>query len=315
MLELDLSVPLPSTRTIEQIEGEIIVLRDQVAHNSILIGRKLIEAKALVLGGRWQEWVETNIQFSYRTAARLMQVAEKFSDVSALAGVETTKVYALLALPDDQVEDFVAEHDLAGMTSREVEAAVRAQKAAESRAEQLALDLEDAKAKAKAEKEEAVKAAVKEGENKLRDAVKEKRAALDKAREAERNLKELQEFDADMEASSEESEELKAAREKVRQLEEDLEKVKMEGSGKIPDDAAAELERLRKLEKTAPNAEVIRLREGYERLAREFDRVMALLGELAAADEAASHKFAAAIRKSLGVMTKAIDGMTGEGVS
>ena len=50
MLEFDISVPLPSTRTIEQIEGEIIVLRDQVARNSIEIGKKLIEAEPRAIG-------------------------------------------------------------------------------------------------------------------------------------------------------------------------------------------------------------------------------------------------------------------------
>ena len=303
MLELDLTAPLPSARTIEQIEGEIIILRDQVARNSIEIGRKLIEAKTMVPAGRWQEWVETNIQFSYRTAARLMQVAERFSDLPALAGVEATKVYALMALPDDKVEEFVAEHDLPSMTSREVEAAVKAQKAAEAKADQLALDLEDAKAKAKLEKDEAVKAAEKDGENKLRDALKEKRAALDKAREAERKLKELQDTDEAGKAN----EELLAAQEKVRKLEADL-KAAQEG-GAIPDNVAAELERLRQMEKTAPSAEIVRLRDGYERRIREFDTVLALLGEAAKADAEAGRKYAVAIRKAVDLMAGKLDGM------
>ena len=310
MLELDLTAPLPSTRTIEQIEGEIIILRDQVARNSIEIGRKLIEAKTMVPGGRWQEWVETNIQFSYRTAARLMQVAERFSDLPALAGVEATKVYALMALPDDEVEAFVAEHNLPAMTSREVEAAVKARKAAEARAAQLELDLEDARTKAKTEKDEAVRVAEKEGEGKLRAAVKEKREALDKAREAERKLKELQDTS---EKGGEESEELKAAQEKVRKLEADLKAA--QAGGVIPEETAAELERLRLLEKTAPNAEVVRLRDGYERLIREFDTVLALLGEATAADGATGRKYAAAIRKALDAMAGKLAGMAEAGAA
>lgn len=304
-IEFDLTVPLPSTRTIEQIEGEIIILRDQVAHNSIEIGRKLIEAKGMVPGGRWQEWVETNIQFSYRTAARLMQVAERFGNVPALAGLEATKVYALMALPDDQVEEFVAENNLAAMTSREVEAAVKAQKAAEARADQLALDLEDTKLKAKTEKAEAVRAAEKEGEGKLREAVKEKRKALDSAREAERKLKELQDTN---EAGGEAAAALAEAEEKVRRLEEDLKKA--QEVGVIPESTAAELERLRQLEKTAPSAEIIRLRDGYERLIREFDTVLALLGEATAVNPDAGRKYAVAIRKALGVLDGKLAGMT-----
>ena len=304
MLELDLTAPLPSTRTIEQIEGEIIILRDQVARNSIEIGQKLIEAKTMVPAGRWQEWVETNIQFSYRTAARLMQVAERFSDLPALAGVEATKVYALMALPDDEVEAFVAEHDLPAMTSREVEAAVKAQKAAEARADQLVLDLEDAKAKAKLEKDEAVKAAEKAAKGDLSKVMTEKQEALKKAREAERKLKELQDTDEAGKAN----EELLAAQEKVRKLEADL-KAAQEG-GAIPDNVAAELERLRILEKTAPNEQIVRLRAGYDRMILEFDTVLALLGEAAAADAEAGRKYAAAIRKAIDLMAGKLDGMT-----
>lgn len=313
MLTFDMdTMPVAAERTIETIEGEIQVLKAQTAQNIVEIGKRLGEAKGMLPHGQWQPWLENNVQFSYRTAARFMQVADRFSNVSALAHLEASKVYALLDVPADQLEGFVEEHDVENLSARELQEAIKAQKAAEARADQMALDLEDARAKAKAEKDEAVKAAVKEGDNKLRDALKEKRAALDKAREAERKLKELQDTD---EKSGEASAALTAAQEMVRQLEEDLKKAQEEGNGKVPDDVTAELERLRKLEKTAPNAEVIRLREGYERLIREFDRVMALLGELAAADEAASRKFAAAILKALDKMGKTIGGMAGDGAA
>ena len=297
MLEFDMSAPLPSTRTIEQIEGEIIVLRDQVARNSIEIGKKLIEARNMVPKGGWQAWVENNIQFSYRTAARLMQLAEKFSDVPALAGVEATKVYALMALPDDQVEDFVAEHDLSAMTSREVQEAVKAQKAAEARANQLEMALEEAEAKAKEAAEESKKD--------VHEALLAKSEALKKLKEAERKLK-------DAEASGDEAVEaaqkqVAEAEEKVRRLEE-----KAKAGGAIPEAVAAELERLRKIEQAAPSAEIIRLRDGYERLIREFDTVMALLGEAAAADEGAGRKYAAAIRKALDKIAGRLDGMAAE---
>ena len=294
-------------RTIETIEGEIQVLKAQTAQNIVEIGKRLTEAKEMLPHGQWQTWLEGNVQFSYRTAARFMQVAERFADVSALAHLEASKVYALLDVPAEQLERFVEQNDVESMSARELQEAIRAQKAAEARAEQLALDLEDAKAKAKAEKDEAVKAAIKEGDNKLRDALKEKRAALDKAREAERQLKEMQDTD---EVGSEESEELKAAQERVRQLEEDLRKIQ-EG-GAIPDDVAAELERLRRMEKAAPNEETVRFRDGYERMIREFDMVMALLGELTKADEAAGRRYASALRKALDKMAGRLDGMAAE---
>jgi hypothetical protein len=143
MLEFDTTVPLPAARTIEQIEGEIIILRDQVARNSIEIGRKLIEARNMDGEGPVAGVGGEQHPVFLPDGRAADAAAEKYGNVPALAGFEATKVYALMALPDDQVEDFVAGHDLGGMTSREVQAAVKAQKEAEARADQLALDLED----------------------------------------------------------------------------------------------------------------------------------------------------------------------------
>ena len=301
------AMPVATERTIETIEGEIQVLKAQTAQNIVEIGKRLNEAKALLPHGQWQNWLENNVQFSYRTAARFMQVAERFADVSALAHLEASKVYALLDVPPEQLDGFIENNNVANMSTRELQEAIRAQKAADARAEQLALELENATAKAKVEKDEAVRAAIKEGDDKLREALKEKRAALDKAREAERKLKELQEAEG---VDGEESEELKAAREKVQQLEDELMRVQKDGV--IPDDVAAELERLRKIEQAAPNAEIVRLRDGYERLIREFDTVMALLGEAAAVDAATGRKYSVAIRKALDKMAGRLDAMAAE---
>ncbi len=307
MLTFDMdNMPVTAERTIETIEGEIQILKAQTAQNIVEIGRRLTEAKGMLQHGQWQGWLENNVQFSYRTAARFMQVAERFENVSALAHLEASKIYALLDVPADQLEGFVEEHDVESLSARQLQDAIKAQRAAEERAAQLQIDLDDEKEKAKLAVENARKAGQKESEQTLRAAVKEKREALDKAREAERKLKELQDTD---EKDDEESEELKAAKEKVRQLEEDLEKAKAEIGSKIPDDTAAELERLRKLEKTAPNAEVIRLRDGYERLIREFDTVLALLGEATATDETTGRKYAVAIRVALDKMAGKLDEM------
>ena len=305
MMTFDMdTMPVAAERTIETIEGEIQVLKSQTAQNIVEIGKRLIEAKGMLQHGQWQPWLEHNAQFSYRTAARFMQVAERFANVSALAGLEASKVYALLDVAPDQLEGFVEQNDVENLSARQLQDAVKAQKAAEARVAQLAMDLEDAKTKAKAEKDEAVKAAEKEGEGKLRAAVTEKSKAMRDLREAERKLKELQDTD---EKGGEASAELMEAQEKVRQLEEDLKKAQ-EG-GKIPDDVEAELARLRQIEKAAPSAEVIRVREGYERLVQEFDRVLALLGEAAAANPEAGRKYAAAIRKALDLMAGKLDGM------
>lgn len=61
--------------------------------------------------GEWGKWLEERVEFSYRQAARFMQVAKEFSNVPTLAGLSTamwnlppTKIYALLDLPTEEAD-------------------------------------------------------------------------------------------------------------------------------------------------------------------------------------------------------------------
>jgi chromosome segregation ATPase len=163
------------------------------------------------------------------------------------------------------------------------------------------------KAKAGQAAAEAKKAAEKEAEGNLRTALKDKREALDKAREAEKKLKAANETGGA--AAQEAKAALERAQAQVRQLESDLKKAQEEGA--VPEAVEEELTRLRQVAKTAPSAEIIRLREGYERLIQEMDRVLALLGEAAKADEAAGRKYAVAIRKALDKAAGRLSDMAG----
>jgi protein gp37 len=59
-------------------EAAVGSARDAIEH-TIEVGNLLIEAKTKVKHGEWQDWVETNCQFSYRMCAKYMGVAKSAS--------------------------------------------------------------------------------------------------------------------------------------------------------------------------------------------------------------------------------------------
>ena len=106
---------------LEQIESEIISLKNQTAENMILMGQKFIEAKELVSHGEWGQWLEDRIGFSQRTANQLMRIAKEYaSNSQAISNLDATKIYLLLELPVEERENFIDQNDLQNMSTREM---------------------------------------------------------------------------------------------------------------------------------------------------------------------------------------------------
>lgn len=132
---------------------EARVYSESFVLNTLNLGRVLTEAKKQVKHGEWADWVRENAGgMSVRNAQQFMQAYARFGDKEAFAGIDKSKMYKMLSLPAGTEEAFVEENDVANMTSREVEEAVRkvraemnaqlaqekkARKAAEDRAEEL----------------------------------------------------------------------------------------------------------------------------------------------------------------------------------
>lgn len=126
-----------------------------IANGMIQLGRVLTEAKPLVKHGEWETWIRENAGCSVRYAQMFMQAYERFGNNAAACQIgERGKIFKLLALPAGTEEQFLADNDVADMTTREVEEAVRkvreemgeelskerkARKKAEERAEELEL--------------------------------------------------------------------------------------------------------------------------------------------------------------------------------
>ena len=76
--------------------------------------------------GQWEDWCNDNLTFGPRKANRMMKLSEKmvdessfFSNPSALTDIGITKVWALLAAPEEAAEEIVENPESAEMTTRE----------------------------------------------------------------------------------------------------------------------------------------------------------------------------------------------------
>lgn len=151
---LERAVPAGAVRDIEAVTCEILQLKQDLAHNIIDIGKRLIEAKAMLPHGEWLHWLSERVCFSEKTAQNYMRVAREFPNPQALADLGATKALTLLALPPEERDSFMAENNVVDMTSRELEKAIRerdeARKAAEA-AKADALSAEESRAKMEAD--------------------------------------------------------------------------------------------------------------------------------------------------------------------
>ena len=130
----------PSQRTIETITGEILDAQQRGGEAILTIGRCLIEAKELLPHGEWLPWLNERVSYSERTARRFMQMYRKLSNRPALADLGKSKAMALLAMPEKDRDEFLAENNVADMTTRQLEQAIKERDQARQAAEQAEAD-------------------------------------------------------------------------------------------------------------------------------------------------------------------------------
>ena len=122
-------------RTIEAITGEILDAKRAGGEAILTIGRCLIEAKDMLPHGEWLPWLNERVEFSERTARNFMRLAREWTNRQTLADLGDSKALTLLALPAEEREQFMEDHDVIDMSARQLEKAIRerdeARKAAE----------------------------------------------------------------------------------------------------------------------------------------------------------------------------------------
>lgn len=132
--------PPEEVRTIEVITGEIRDAQRKGGEAILTIGRCLIEAKDMLSHGEWRSWLEERVEFSERSAQRFMRLAREWSNPTALSDLGATKALALLALPPEERETFLEEHNVVDMSARQLEQAIKERDEALAAAEHAAAD-------------------------------------------------------------------------------------------------------------------------------------------------------------------------------
>lgn len=141
---------------------------------AVEIGRRLCEAKSVVPHGEWTSWLEEKVQFSQSTAQNYMKMYERFGSeqVSLFDGGKTetimnlpyTKALKLLAVPEEEMDEFMSENDVENMSVRELEQAIKERDAAKAEANEAKNELEKA-TEAVLKSEERTREAREEAEN------------------------------------------------------------------------------------------------------------------------------------------------------
>jgi len=294
------------SRTPELIAAEINNIKQQtrnmVLYNSIEIGRRLVEAKALVQHGEWGEWLERSVDYSQRTANNLMRIFEEYgseqitllgSNVNsqAFANLSYSQAVALLGVPEEEREQFVEEHDTSNMSTRELQEAIKERDQArkekqelEERLKKADTDFIEAYNELKKSKKEAID-------------VKSEKLKVEQEAENQRNkylqqindLKEkLKKNPDDAEKTRKLEKELKTAMDQVQKLTEEMNKpgeVAAAVVEKIPEEIEKELNELRTKLKQQPSSAGIRYKLYFDDLVKTFQELLTALEEIKAVDD------------------------------
>ena len=292
-------------RTIEAITGEILELKQRGGEVILDIGRRLLEAKGMLPHGEWLPWLNERVEFSERTAQKFMRLAQKWSNPSALADLGATKALMLLALPEEEREEFVEDHNVIDMSTRQLEQAIRERDEARKAAEAARADA--SAAEQTRAKMEADMAATK---NLLESARADADSAGSRARALEEKLRMLQEKPVEVAVETVVDPEAleKARAEAVAEMQAKLDKAReakkrAEDRQKIAEDALEQvrlqLEEQAKAEKKAAlgaDKDLAQFDLLFDQAQETVNKMRGILMKVRARDEASAGKLANAMK-------------------
>lgn len=111
-------------------------------------GRRLIEIKSRIPHGQFETWCADNLEFSKSKAEKMMKLAERVADENSLfsktetfTDIGISRVWALLAAPEEVAAEVIETNDVESMTVRELKAELvrvkEEKEAAERKAEMI----------------------------------------------------------------------------------------------------------------------------------------------------------------------------------
>lgn len=137
-------------KRVEDIATEINAIKRQTVQSMIVsaveIGRLLCEAKEKVKHGEWSSWLSDNVSYSVSNANNMMRLYREHQgeQVDVFEGLNLSQAISLLSLPREERREFVEQNDVKEMSTRELDEAIRAKKAAEEEAKTVRERLEEA---------------------------------------------------------------------------------------------------------------------------------------------------------------------------
>ena len=98
---------------------------ENMVTNMLHLGRVLSQAKALIPHGQFEAWVANNVGLNPDYANKYRACYEKYGDKPEYAKLGKSKLIKMLSLPAGTQDEFIAEHDVEGMSVRELDEAVK----------------------------------------------------------------------------------------------------------------------------------------------------------------------------------------------
>lgn len=328
---------IQTQRTPDIIGAEIRGLTQQAKTMTlwfgIEIGRRLTEAKAMLEHGQWLPYLKEQTEFSQPSASRLMRLYDEYGakqtslfgaelNYSTLNNLSISNALRLLAVPEDEREEFAEKHDVEHMSARELDELIKQRDEAEQRAakaEEQVQQAADGAAKAdeqyqKAKQElhllreklgnaEAQKAAAEKELSELRERPVEVAVEVDEKAVEEAITAARAKNDAEWaEKMAKVKNELSEAGLKAEKLKAKIKKAEEKAAA-----SAAELEKLKKSQTLSdPNTAVFK--QIFEQVQEDFNKLHGSLLKVKASDPDTAEKLAAAVRALVDKMQGALNG-------
>lgn len=261
-------------RNIEVVTAEIQDICAQAKRMMLIyaveIGRRLVEAKEILPHGEWSAWLNNEVQFSQSTANKHMQLFKKFGNAQislfgaelkseAFTNLSYSQALKLLAVPDDEVEEFVKANNVENISTRELDKLIKERDAAIAAAEQAA-GMEEKMLEAVKRAEESEKKAdtaessikglefsIRELQDKLERAKEKEKELIEKTKNPVISKEKLEEIrkNAEQEAAKKRKKEIEVAIEKTKHELEKANSARRDAEAEV-NNARIEIERLKK---------------------------------------------------------------------
>lgn len=142
-------------------------LANMMLAHAVEKGRWLTEAKGMVPHGEWGEWLKREVDYSQSRAQELMRLFQRYGEdgqeslfgtpkSQAVGNLSVTQAICLLPLRDGpELEEFLESHDVEHMSTRELNAEVRAAQKERDEARMAAEQAQAERAEAEAARDKA----------------------------------------------------------------------------------------------------------------------------------------------------------------